>query len=123
MAMLSPTMTYGTITKWHVPLNGHVEVGELIYEVRAEKLTEVGDTLDMVVEAQDDGYIAAVFAPVGSRVLVGAPLAVLCDEEKDVAQFEGFTPPAEVEQSEFAYWAYVKNQEDAAQCSVSSGAV
>lgn len=41
-----------TILKWNVAPGGHVPSGEVLYEVRAEKLTEAGATVDMLVEAR-----------------------------------------------------------------------
>eukprot|EP00667_Euglena_gracilis_P022023 EG_transcript_24341 len=123
LVMLSPTMTHGTILKWNVAPGGHVPSGEVLYEVRAEKLTEAGATVDMLVESQDEGYLAAVFAGAGARVPVGAPVAVLCEEAADTGRFADFAPPAAALDSDFAYWAYAKHADSVSECSVSQGKV
>lgn len=40
---------------------------------RAEALTEMGDDVEMVIESQDDGIVAAVFCDAGQRVAARGP--------------------------------------------------
>src|SRR5277367_5655414 len=71
MPALSPTMTEGTLAKWHVKVGDNVSSGDVIAEIETDKAT-------MEVEAVDEGVIEAILVPEGSEgVKVNAPIARL----------------------------------------------
>ena len=70
MPKLSDTMTEGTLLKWKIRKGDKVEMGEIIAEVETDKAT-------MEMEAFDDGTVQEVFVAEGSKVPVGAKMAVL----------------------------------------------
>ena len=70
MPKLSDTMTEGTLLKWKIRKGDKVEMGEIIAEVETDKAT-------MEMEAFDDGIVQDVFVAEGSKVPVGAKMAVL----------------------------------------------
>lgn len=70
MPKLSDTMTEGTLLKWKIRKGDKVEMGEIIAEVETDKAT-------MEMEAFDDGVVHEVFVAEGSKVPVGAKMAVL----------------------------------------------
>ena len=70
MPKLSDTMTEGTLLKWKIRKGDKVEMGEIIAEVETDKATRE-------MEAFDDGTVQEVFVAEGSKVPVGAKMAVL----------------------------------------------
>lgn len=85
MPALSPTMTEGNIVKWHKKVGDHLGTGESIAEVETDKAS-------MDFEFQDEGYLAKILVPDGSKnIPVNKPIAVYVEEEADVAAFENFT--------------------------------
>jgi pyruvate dehydrogenase E2 component (dihydrolipoamide acetyltransferase) len=62
-----------------------VAAGELYCEVETDKAT-------MGWESQEDGFIAQILLPSGSKdVLVGTPVIVMVDEKEAVAAFASYT--------------------------------
>ncbi|TID18168.1 hypothetical protein CANINC_003909 [Pichia inconspicua] len=85
MPALSPTMTEGNIVKWHKKVGDHLGTGESIAEVETDKAS-------MDFEFQDEGYLAKILVPDGSKnIPVNKPIAVYVEDEADVAAFENFT--------------------------------
>lgn len=83
---LSPTMEMGTIASWVIKEGEKFEPGDLLAEIETDKAT-VG------FEAQDDGYIAKILMPEGSKdVTLGTPIAIAVENEEDIAAFKDFTP-------------------------------
>lgn len=39
----------------------------------------------LLLESQEEAYLAAVLVPEGKEVPIGAPVAVLCEEERDIS--------------------------------------
>ena len=79
MPALSPTMTEGTLAKWHVKEGDEVSSGDVLAEIETDKAT-------MEVEAVDEGTIAKILVPEGSEgVAVNTAIAILAEEGEDVA--------------------------------------
>lgn len=79
-------MEMGTIASWVIKEGEKFEPGDLLAEIETDKAT-VG------FEAQDDGYIAKILMPEGSKdVTLGTPIAIAVENEEDIAAFKDFTP-------------------------------
>ncbi|KAL9617978.1 MAG: hypothetical protein Q9160_007283 [Pyrenula sp. 1 TL-2023] len=82
MPALSPTMTEGNIANWKVKEGDSFVVGDVILEIETDKAS-------MDVEAQDDGVMAKIIQPNGTKsVQVGTRIAVLAEEGDDLASLE-----------------------------------
>ena len=81
MPALSPTMTEGKLSKWHVKVSDTVKSGQVICEIETDKAT-------MEVEAVDEGKVGQIVVEEGAEgVKVNAVIAVLLEEgEKEVAK-------------------------------------
>ena len=74
MPALSPTMTEGTVAKWHKKEGDSVAAGDVIAEIETDKAT-------MEVEAVDEGKIGKILVAEGTAgVAVNTPIAVLLEE-------------------------------------------
>jgi pyruvate dehydrogenase E2 component (dihydrolipoamide acetyltransferase) len=74
MPALSPTMTEGTLAKWHVAVGDTVKSGQILADIETDKAT-------MEVEAVDEGTIGALLIPAGSEgVAVNTPIAMLLED-------------------------------------------
>lgn len=83
MPALSPTMTEGTLAKWHVKEGDTVESGDVIAEIETDKAT-------MEVEAVDEGKIGKILVAEGSEgVAVNTTIALLLEEGEDASALEG----------------------------------
>lgn len=78
MPRMSDTMEAGTIIKWNVTEGDAVSAGDVIADVETDKAT-------MEMQAYDDGTMAAITVPEGQMTDVGAVIAVLAEEDEDVA--------------------------------------
>jgi len=94
MPALSSTMKEGKVVSWLKSVGDPIEAGEAIIVVESDKA-------DMDVEAFDDGFLAAIIIDEGKTGQVGAPVALIAAEEKDIpalqayaASLSGDTPPA-----------------------------
>jgi len=84
MPALSPTMSQGNIAAWLVKEGDEIAPGDILCDVETDKAT-------MGWENQDDGYIAKLLKPSGSQdIPVGTPLAILVEDEADVAAFADY---------------------------------
>lgn len=82
---LSPTMTTGTIARWEVKEGDSFEVGDLLAEIETDKAT-------LGFEAADDGIVAKILVPAGSKnIEIGAPVAVIVEDESHVSSFANYT--------------------------------
>ncbi len=85
MPALSPTMTEGTLAKWHVKEGDVVESGKVIAEIETDKAT-------MEVEAVDEGTVGKILVKEGNEnVPVNKVIALLLEDgedEKAIAQWE-----------------------------------
>lgn len=85
MPKLSPTMTSGTIAKWHKKVGDQVSPGDLLLEINTDKAT-------VEHEALDGGWLRQIIAAEGAEVAVNQPLAVLTESQDE--SIEGYTPVA-----------------------------
>ncbi len=82
MPALSPTMTEGTLAKWHVKEGDTVEAGDVIAEIETDKAT-------MEVEAVDEGKVGKIIISEGTEnVPVNEAIAVLLEEGEDASAIE-----------------------------------
>jgi len=78
MPALSSTMKEGKVVSWLKSEGDSISAGEAIMVVESDKA-------DMDVEAFEDGYLAAIITGEGEVGAVGAPVALIATEEKDIA--------------------------------------
>ena len=77
MPALSPTMTEGTLAKWHKGEGEDVAPGDIIAEIETDKAT-------MEVEAVDGGTLSKILVPEGTaEVQVNQVIAVLLEDGED----------------------------------------
>lgn len=81
MPALSPTMTEGTITAWKKKEGESVTAGEVLLEIETDKA-------GMDVEATEDGILAKILSPDGSKVPVNQVIALLAEEGDDLSKVE-----------------------------------
>lgn len=85
MPALSPTMTQGNIGTWQKNAGDAIAPGDVLVEIETDKA-------QMDFEFQEEGFIAKVLLDSGSKdVPVGSPIAILVENEDDVAAFAEFT--------------------------------
>ncbi|XVF82878.1 hypothetical protein PTKIN_Ptkin16aG0086300 [Pterospermum kingtungense] len=78
MPALSPTMNQGNIFKWRKKEGDKIEVGDIICEIETDKAT-------LEFESLEEGYLAKILAPEGSKdVAVGQPIAVTVEDPDDI---------------------------------------
>jgi len=82
MPALSPTMTEGTLAKWHVKEGDEVNSGDVIAEIETDKAT-------MEVEAVDEGKVGRILVSEGTEgVAVNAPIALLLEDGEDAGDLD-----------------------------------
>lgn len=82
MPAMSPTMTEGNISSWKLKEGDSFSTGDVLLEIETDKAS-------MDVEAQDDGILAKIFSPDGSKgIQVGTRIAVLADADDDISSLE-----------------------------------
>lgn len=78
MPALSPTMNQGNIAKWRKKEGDKIEVGDVICEIETDKAT-------LEFESLEEGYLAKILAPDGSKdVSVGQPIAITVEDSDDI---------------------------------------
>merc|ERR1719261_1426110 len=77
MPALSSTMTEGKISQWLKGPGDKVEVGDMVLVVESDKA-------DMDVESYEEGYIAKILVEEGDSAPVGAPVALLVENQADI---------------------------------------
>lgn len=84
MPALSPTMTQGNLAVWVKKEGDKLSPGEVIAEVETDKA-------QMDFEFQEDGFLAKILVPEGTKdIPVNKPIAVYVEEESDVPAFKDF---------------------------------
>ncbi|KAL9002263.1 MAG: hypothetical protein Q9188_004790 [Gyalolechia gomerana] len=79
MPAMSPTMTEGNIANWKVKEGDSFSTGDVLLEIETDKA-------QMDVEAQDEGKMAKITQPDGSKgVKVGSRIAVIADTDDDLS--------------------------------------
>ncbi len=77
MPALSPTMTEGTLAKWHVKEGDEIASGDVIAEIETDKAT-------MEVEAVEEGRVGKLLVSEGTEgVPVNETIAILLEEGED----------------------------------------
>lgn len=85
MPALSPTMEMGNIISWGVKEGDEVTAGTILAEIETDKAT-------LAFENQDEGFIAKILAPAGSKdVKVGQLVAVIVEDADQIPAFANFT--------------------------------
>ncbi|CAB4055587.1 DLAT [Lepeophtheirus salmonis] len=80
---LSPTMEVGTIVSWEKKEGDQLSEGDLLCEIETDKAT-------MGFETPEEGYLAKVLLPAGSKdVPIGRLLCVIVEDESNVEKFKG----------------------------------
>jgi pyruvate dehydrogenase E2 component (dihydrolipoamide acetyltransferase) len=83
MPALSPTMTEGTLAKWHKGEGDEVVAGDVIAEIETDKAT-------MELEAVDEGVLGKIVVSEGTEgVAVNALIAVMLEEGEDASAAAG----------------------------------
>ena len=94
MPALSPTMTEGTLAKWHVKEGDEIASGDVLAEIETDKAT-------MEVESIDEGTVGKLLVAEGAEgVPVNQVIAVLLEEGEDASAIDasvGAAPPAAAE--------------------------
>ena len=90
MPKLSDTMTEGVLVKWLKKEGDAVKNGDMLAEVETDKAT-------MELESFFDGTLVKIFAPAGSKVSIGAPLAAIGKAGETVEAPAAQTPPPAAE--------------------------
>lgn len=76
---MSPTMTEGSVSKWHVKDGGKYTQGDVLLEIETDKA-------QIEVEAPEDGIMGKILTPAGSgKVPVGFPIALTAEEGDDIS--------------------------------------
>jgi pyruvate dehydrogenase E2 component (dihydrolipoamide acetyltransferase) len=83
MPKLSPTMTEGTLIKWHKKIGEHVEAGELLIEVATDKAT-------VEYQALDSGWLRKILIPEGKNAIVNQAIAIFTLEKQE--NIESYKP-------------------------------
>ncbi|KAF6150400.1 hypothetical protein GIB67_034099 [Kingdonia uniflora] len=85
MPALSPTMNQGNIATWRKKEGDKIEVGDVICEIETDKAT-------LEFECLEEGYLAKILAPEGSKdVAVGQPIAITVEDPDDIAKVSSIT--------------------------------
>ena len=86
MPALSPTMSQGNVASWQVSEGAEISAGDILADIETDKAT-------LPWENQDDGFIAKLLKPGGSKdIPVGTPLVVLVEEKEHIGDFKDFSP-------------------------------
>ncbi|CAG0880528.1 unnamed protein product [Darwinula stevensoni] len=81
---LSPTMEQGTIISWAKKEGDKVNEGDLLAEIETDKAT-------MGFETPEEGYLAKILVPAGSKdIPIGKLLCILVEKEEDIVAFKDF---------------------------------
>ncbi|KAJ2313521.1 pyruvate dehydrogenase complex dihydrolipoamide acetyltransferase component (E2), partial [Coemansia sp. RSA 2704] len=85
MPALSPTMTQGNVGQWQKSVGDKIEPGDVLVEIETDKA-------QMDFEFQEEGYLAKILAPTGTKDLpIDSPVAIIVEDQADVAAFAEFS--------------------------------
>ncbi|KAJ1649730.1 pyruvate dehydrogenase complex dihydrolipoamide acetyltransferase component (E2), partial [Coemansia sp. RSA 25] len=77
MPALSPTMTQGNVGQWQKNVGDKIEPGDVLVEIETDKA-------QMDFEFQEEGYLAKILAPTGTKDLkIDSPVAIIVENEAD----------------------------------------
>ena len=83
---LSPTMEMGTIVTWEKQEGDELSEGDLLAQIETDKAT-------MEFETPEEGFLAKILIPGGSKdVPIGKLLCIIVENKDDIAAFESFVP-------------------------------
>ena len=95
MPALSPTMTEGSITKWHKVEGDKVAAGDLLAEIETDKAT-------MELEAVEEGILGTILKPAGSEgIPVNETIAIMLTDGEDTSHLNAYV---ESSSSEVGEW-------------------
>ncbi|KAK9811478.1 hypothetical protein WJX72_004570 [[Myrmecia] bisecta] len=84
MPALSPTLAQGNVASWNVKEGDDVAPGDMLADIETDKAT-------LGWENMDDGFIAKILVPAGTKdVAVGTPLALLVEDADSVPAFKDY---------------------------------
>ena len=82
MPALSPTMTEGSLAKWHKQEGDPVASGDIIAEIETDKAT-------MEIEADEEGVLGRILVAEGSEgIAVNTAIAVMLEEGEDASALD-----------------------------------
>ncbi len=91
MPKLSPTMSEGTIVKWHKQAGDRVEPGDLLLEIATDKATVEHNSID-------SGWFRKILIEAGQEASVNQPIALLTEtKEENIDNFTLPTPEKPIE--------------------------
>ena len=80
MPALSPTMTEGSLARWHKREGDRISAGDVIAEIETDKAT-------MEMEAVDDGVLGRIVVSEGSEnVEVNAVIGILLEDGEQIGR-------------------------------------
>jgi len=80
MPHLTPSMTDGKISRWHVAEGQAVAAGDVLVEIATSTRT-------IEIEAEDEGHVERILYPAGTEgVKVNTPIAILLGRARDAAR-------------------------------------
>lgn len=89
MPAMSPTMTEGGIASWKKQPGESFAAGDVILEIETDKAT-------IDVEAQDDGIMAKIITPDGTKnVAIGTTIAIIGEEGDDISGADALAAEAD----------------------------
>lgn len=81
---LSPTMELGTIVSWEKQEGDELGEGDLLAQIETDKAT-------MEFETPEEGFLAKIILPAGSKdVPIGKLLCIIVENKEDVDSFKDF---------------------------------
>lgn len=87
---LSPTMERGTVVSWAKKEGDKLNEGDLLAEIETDKAT-------MGFETPEEGYLAKIVIPAGTKdIPVGKLVCIIVENKEDIAKFKDFkddSPP------------------------------
>lgn len=79
-------MEMGTIVSWDKQEGDELGEGDLLAQIETDKAT-------MEFETPEEGFLAKILIPAGSKdVPIGKLLCIIVEKKEDVAAFESFVP-------------------------------
>ena len=125
MPRLSPTMTSGTLMRWHVSEGAELPEGgaDVLLSVRPVGLTDDPDDGSPIleVESHEEGFLAHILLHEGEDAEPDVAIAVICESEADIGTLhEAYSRDCGVlmvEPATFAWQAYLAAGEVGRACS------
>ena len=83
---LSPTMEMGTIVSWEKKEGDELSEGDLLAQIETDKAT-------MDFETPEEGFLAKIIIPAGSKdIPIGKLLCIIVENKDDVDAFKNYVP-------------------------------